>query len=163
MSFTSRNLRGWFHIFTSQPLVHTSSQTFEVASLTWLLSDLRTLIPDSQISGICIHAFADLRIWGLAGSWLLIFASSRLLIFAGSRLLIFAGSRPSFFTGSWLQIFAGSRLPIFVGSWFKISVDFNLPEIDSRFTRRKPDLAVVFAHHPKAYLMNFDKSDPSRV
>jgi hypothetical protein len=28
MSFTSRDLRGWFHIFTSLPLVHTSNLDF---------------------------------------------------------------------------------------------------------------------------------------
>jgi hypothetical protein len=28
MSFTSRDLRGWFHIFTSLPLVHTSNPDF---------------------------------------------------------------------------------------------------------------------------------------
>jgi hypothetical protein len=40
MSFTSRDLRGWFHTFTSLPLVHTSnpdfwSDVFDLAS-SWL-------------------------------------------------------------------------------------------------------------------------------
>jgi hypothetical protein len=56
LPFTSRDLRGWFYIFTSSPLVHTSTLTFrssvfDLASL-WSLN-FRPWLPN----------FGDLYLW----------------------------------------------------------------------------------------------------
>jgi hypothetical protein len=63
MSFTSRNLRGWFHTFTSLPLVHTSNldfwgNVFDLASC-WFLNLLYT----------GIFTYHNLRIWTSLDSW----------------------------------------------------------------------------------------------
>jgi hypothetical protein len=70
MSFTSRDLRGQFHTFTSPPLVHTSNPDF----FRWRLWLGLLLIPEASFMQILIHQ--GLRIWDslifpkFASSWL---------------------------------------------------------------------------------------------
>jgi hypothetical protein len=109
MSFTSRDLRGWFHTFTSLLLVNTLNPDFLKLRLWLGFPQIPESIPhDSRISGVWTHDFAS--------SWFQSFASSIFQIFAGSWLQIFAGSIFQIFAGSWLQIFAGSWLRMFTDS-----------------------------------------------
>jgi hypothetical protein len=56
-SFTSRDLRGWFHTFTSLPLVHTQNLDF----LRWRLWLGFLLIPEASFMKIFTHQ--DLWTW----------------------------------------------------------------------------------------------------
>jgi hypothetical protein len=112
MSFTSLDLRGWFHIFTSLPLVHTLNPDFLKLRLWLGFPQIpESFIHNSRISGVWTNDFAS--------SWFQSFAGSWFQIFAGSWFQIIADSRLEDFAGLWFRIFTDSRLEGFAGSWLQ--------------------------------------------
>jgi hypothetical protein len=135
MTFTSRDLRGWFHTFTGLPLVHTSNpdfwdDVFDLAS-PWLPKLYSWKSPVIGVSELRLLETPEFRRFQV--SWTS--QVSRLPNFAGSRspeLHQFPDSRTSQVPG--LLNFASFQTPElrrFQVSW--ISLVSNHPETDSRF------------------------------
>jgi hypothetical protein len=68
MSFTSRDLLGWFHTFTSLPLVHTLNPDFLKLRLWLGFPQIpESFTHNSRISGVWTHNFASSLIPELCG------------------------------------------------------------------------------------------------
>jgi hypothetical protein len=159
MPFTFHDLRGWFYIFTSLPLVHTSTRTFRssIFDLTSLRSsNFRPRLPNFGDPYLCFRRSETLEpYWSLTpGLRMLLTVWPRVHDSRSSQVLDSRSSQVHDSGSS--RVHDSRRSQVHDSGSLQVH---DLREIDSRFTWRSQKW-LLFSHiTPKTYLTNFVKPD----